>query len=50
MRAPAGAVLVEVKQPKLEGIGEAELLVLQTELKADLDTYLATTPATVRTR
>ncbi len=46
----AGAVLVEVKQPKLEGIGEAELLVLQTELKADLDTYLATTPAAVRTR
>ena len=43
----AGAVLVEVKQPKLDGIGEAELLVLQTELKADLDTYLATTPATV---
>ncbi len=46
----AGAVLVEVKQPKLEGIGEAELLVLQTELKADLDSYLATTPAAVRTR
>ncbi len=46
----AGAVLVEVKQPKLDGIGEAELLVLQTELKADLDTYLATTPAAVRTR
>ncbi len=46
----AGAVLVEVKQPKLDGIGEAELLVLQTELKADLDTYLATTPGAVRTR
>ncbi len=46
----AGAVLVEVKQPKLEGLGEAELLVLQNELKADLDTYLATTPAAVRTR
>jgi amidase len=46
----AGAVLVEVKQPKLDGLGEAELLVLQTELKADLDTYLATTPAAVRTR
>jgi amidase len=46
----AGAVLVEVKQPKLEGIGEAELLVLQTELKADLDTYLATSPAPIGTR
>ncbi|MCP8891759.1 amidase [Sphingomonas faeni] len=46
----AGAVLVEAKQPKLDGLGEAELLVLQTELKADLDTYLATTPAAVRTR
>ncbi len=46
----AGAVLVEVKQPKLDGLGEAELLVLQTELKADLDTYLATTPAAVGTR
>ncbi|MGA1800450.1 amidase [Sphingomonas sp. 4RDLI-65] len=46
----AGAVLVEVKQPKLDGLGEAELLVLQTELKADLDTYLATTPGAVRTR
>lgn len=46
----AGAVLVEVKQPKLDGIGEAELLVLQTELKADLDTYLATSPAPIATR
>lgn len=46
----AGAVLVEVKQPKLEGIGEAELLVLQTELKADLDIYLGTSPAPIATR
>ncbi|WP_010218722.1 amidase [Sphingomonas sp. PAMC 26621] len=45
-----GAVLVDVETPKLDGIGEAELLVLQTELKADLDTYLATTPAAVKTR
>ena len=45
-----GAVLVDADMPKLDGIGEAELLVLQTELKADLDTYLATTPAAVRTR
>ncbi|MBX3565992.1 MAG: amidase [Sphingomonas sp.] len=46
----AGAVLVEVKMPKLDGIGEAESLVLYTELKADLATYLATTPATVKVR
>ncbi len=46
----AGAVLVEVERPKLDGLGEAELLVLKTELKADLDAYLATTPAAVTTR
>jgi amidase len=46
----AGATLVEVRQPKLEGLGKAELLVLQTELKADLNAYLATTPAAVTTR
>ena len=46
----AGAVLVEVEQPRLEGMGAAELLVLQTELKADLDAYLATTPPAVTTR
>ncbi len=46
----AGAILVEVEQPKLDGLGEAELVVLKTELKADLDAYLATTPAAVRTR
>jgi amidase len=46
----AGAVLVEVEPPKLDGIGEAELTVLKTELKADLDTYLATTPPAVTTR
>ena len=46
----AGAVLVKVKQPKLEGLGDAELVVLKTELRADLDTYLATTPASVKTR
>jgi amidase len=46
----AGAVLVEVKTPKLAGLGEAELMVLKTELKADLNTYLATTPPAVRTR
>ncbi|MBO9621219.1 MAG: amidase [Sphingomonas sp.] len=46
----AGAILVEVKMPKLEGLGDAELAVLKTELKADLDAYLATTPAAVKTR
>ncbi|WP_374943201.1 amidase [Sphingomonas sp.] len=46
----AGAVLVPVEQPKLEGLGEAEFTVLKTELKADLDAYLATTPAAVTTR
>jgi amidase len=46
----AGAVLVEVKSPKLDGLGAAELTVLKTELKADLNTYLATTPAAVKTR
>lgn len=45
-----GATLVDVTPPKLDGLGEAELLVLKTELKADLDTYLATTPATVTAR
>jgi amidase len=45
-----GAVLVDVKRPKLDGLGDAELTVLLTELKADLDAYLATTPATVRAR
>ena len=46
----AGAELVEVERPKLAGLGEAELVVLQTELRADLNTYLATAPAAVTTR
>ena len=46
----AGAELVDVEAPKLPGLGDAELTVLQTELKADLDAYLATTPAAVTTR
>jgi len=45
-----GAVLVEVKMPKLDGLGEAEFTVLQVELRADLNAYLATTPASVTTR
>lgn len=46
----AGAVLVEVKAPKLDGIGDAEFMVLKTELKADLNAYLATTPPAVTAR
>ena len=45
-----GATLVEVKQPALQGLGDAEFLVLKTELKADLNAYLATTPPAVKTR
>jgi len=46
----AGAVLVDIEKPKLEGLGAAESLVLHTELKADLNAYLATTPPSVKTR
>ena len=46
----AGAELVEVERPDTKGVGEAELTVLQTELKADLNAYLATTPPAVTTR
>lgn len=47
----AGAVLIEVAPPKLEGIGDAEFDVLKYELKADLNAYLASTdPAKVKTR
>ncbi|WP_310104835.1 amidase [Sphingomonas sp. BE138] len=46
----AGAVPVAVTMPELPRLGEAELLVLQTELKADLNAYLATTPPAVATR
>ncbi|WP_443019198.1 amidase [Sphingomonas sp.] len=46
----AGATLVEVKMPKLDGLGEAEGLVLYTELKADLAAYLATAPGAVKVR
>ncbi|MBD8677609.1 amidase [Sphingomonas sp. CFBP 13720] len=46
----AGAILIDVKQPDLPGLGEAEFTVLKAELKADLNSYLATTPRTVKTR
>ncbi|TFI58228.1 amidase [Sphingomonas parva] len=46
-----GAILVDID--KLDGrqeMGENEFKVLLAELKADLNAYLATTPASVRTR
>lgn len=46
-----GATLVEIKEFKARGeIRQNEFPVLLTELKADLNAYLATTPPTVRTR
>ena len=46
-----GATLVDITALKdREKIGEAEELVLHTELKVDLNAYLATTPPTVKTR
>ncbi|RDE07126.1 amidase [Sphingomonas aracearum] len=46
----AGAVLVPVEAPSLPNLGALETAVLQTELKADLAAYLATTPAAVKVR
>ena len=47
----AGATLVEIKDgPDLDAIGSAEMTILLTEFKAGLDTYLASTPATVQAR
>jgi amidase len=47
----AGATLVEIdKLPGAEAIGDAEFAVLLTELKVDLNAYLASTPNTVTTR
>ncbi len=50
--AAAGAELVEIEDSRtgLEGLGEAEFKVLMVELKADLNAYLASTPATVKAR
>ncbi|WP_430386112.1 amidase [Blastomonas fulva] len=50
--ASAGAELVEIEDSRtgLEGLGEAEFKVLMTELKVDLNAYLASTPATVKAR
>jgi amidase len=49
--AAQGAVLVDIKEFKGRGeIGQNEHKVLLTELRADLNAYLATTPPSVRTR
>jgi amidase len=46
-----GATLVDIKEfEDRSRIGREEFAVLLTELKADLNAYLATTPATVKTR
>ncbi len=46
-----GATLVDIPTLKdRDEIGKAETLVLDTELKADLNAYLATTPPSVKTR
>jgi amidase len=45
-----GAVLVEIDEFDFADLGELELTILLTELKADLNAYLATTPAAVKTR
>ncbi|GIL40919.1 amidase [Roseiterribacter gracilis] len=47
----AGAVLIEVATPKTGGkVGDAELVILLTELKVELNKYLASTPTRVATR
>jgi amidase len=47
----AGAIVVEVEPPaEADKLGDYELTVMLTELKADLNSYLATTPAAVATR
>lgn len=50
MRA-AGAEIIEIKVYRPNpAMGQAEFLILLTELKADLNHYLASTPRTVKTR
>jgi amidase len=47
----AGAILIDIeKTGEPEGLGKAEGIVLHTELKVDLNAYLATTAKAVRTR
>ena len=45
-----GADLVEIKEFDDKAIGDNELIVLLTELKAGMNAYLATTPPSVRSR
>jgi amidase len=46
-----GAVLIDIKEFKeRDKMGDAEFLVLKTELKTDLNAYLATTPPAVKSR
>lgn len=45
-----GAELIEVARPNLDGLGAAEQEVLRSELKADLNTYLAGATAAVKLR
>lgn len=46
----AGATLIDVETPDVRQVSGAEFTVLLTEFKADLNAYLAHTPATVATR
>jgi len=46
----AGATLIEVKAPESAPLSAAELKVLLTEFKADLNSYLARTPSAVKSR
>ncbi len=46
----AGAILVDIKDSSTPGLDDAEFDVLKFELKADLNTYLATLPDMVKTR
>ena len=47
----AGAIVVQAEAPAdADRLGDLELTVLLTELKADLNSYLATTPPAVTTR
>ncbi len=46
----AGAVLVDIAKSDVPGLSDAENTVLMTELKADMNVYLASTPSVVKTR
>ena len=45
-----GALLVDIKDSSVKGLGDAEMTVMMTELKTDLNAYLASTPTSVKTR